>query len=289
MDNITLDRGNIPLTAFLQDNEAEPGMMDQHENTGMANFNTRTVMTNEAQMNPVNNLNLSDLERLRYLQQQLQAYPSFKPQMPQWQAPPVSILKNDDIFGDSLRDLPGLGSQISNSKLNLSQEEFMSNQIETASEMTSPVGVHRTSSSPNSIIQHCGTRKKKGAVEPFPKKLHRLLLEAEAAGRSDVISFVADGRAFAIHLPEKFLEDIVPHYFRHSRLTSFKRQLKLYGFQIINDGPARGGYFHELFVKDHPDRCRKMRRVGVKVVSKNSNVNTQNPSDEEGIVTKLIF
>jgi len=102
-------------------------------------------------------------------------------------------------------------------------------------------------------------------IEPFPEKLHRLLLEVEAAGRSDVISFVANGRAFAIHKPDKFFKEIVPLYFRQSRLSSFKRQLNLYGFELINTGPSRGGYFHELFVKDRPEMCRRMRRVAVKV------------------------
>ena len=89
----------------------------------------------------------------------------------------------------------------------------------------------------------------------------------EAAGRSDVISFVASGRAFAIHKPDKFFKEIVPLYFRQSRLSSFKRQLNLYGFELINTGPARGGYYHELFVKDRPELCRRMRRVAVKVGS----------------------
>lgn len=107
----------------------------------------------------------------------------------------------------------------------------------------------------------------RGVIEPFPEKLHRLLLEVEAAGRSDVISFVANGRAFAIHKPDKFFKEIVPLYFRQSRLSSFKRQLNLYGFELINTGPSRGGYFHELFVKDRPELCRRMRRVAVKVSS----------------------
>ena len=123
--------------------------------------------------------------------------------------------------------------------------------------------------SPHSLFHRDGSRRMRGGViEPFPEKLHRLLSEVEAAGRSDVISFVANGRAFAIHKPDKFFKEIVPLYFRQSRLSSFKRQLNLYGFELINTGPARGGYYHELFVKDHPELCRRMRRVAVKVSSK---------------------
>lgn len=39
-----------------------------------------------------------------------------------------------------------------------------------------------------------------GRMEPFPERLHRLLLEVEASGRSDVISFVSDD-TFRIHDP----------------------------------------------------------------------------------------
>lgn len=66
-------------------------------------------------------------------------------------------------------------------------------------------------------------------------------------------------------LTETFFKEIVPLYFRHSRLSSFKRQLNLYGFEQINIGPYRGGYYHETFHRDNPDACRRMRRVAVKV------------------------
>mmetsp|Transcript_6207 Transcript_6207/g.9123 ORF Transcript_6207/g.9123 Transcript_6207/m.9123 type:complete len:221 (-) Transcript_6207:119-781(-) len=108
-------------------------------------------------------------------------------------------------------------------------------------------------------------RMRGGVIEPFPEKLHRLLTEVEAIGLSDVISFIANGKAFAIHKPDKFFKEIVPKYFRQSRLSSFKRQLNLYGFELINTGPARGGYCHDMFVKDRPELCRRMRRVAIKV------------------------
>lgn len=113
------------------------------------------------------------------------------------------------------------------------------------------------------------------------EKLHRLLMEVEGAGRSDVISFVASGRAFAIHKPDKFFKEIVPLYFRQSRLSSFKRQLNLYGFELINTGPARGGYYHDLFQRDRPELCRRMRRVAVKVGSDAKKGKSNDPTEEE--------
>ena len=98
----------------------------------------------------------------------------------------------------------------------------------------------------------------------------RLLLEVEKAGQGDIISFINNGRGFAIHKPDAFFKTIVPLYFRHSRLSSFKRQLNLYGFEQINIGPYRGGYYHEMFNRDQPELCRRMRRVAVKVQGANS-------------------
>lgn len=122
--------------------------------------------------------------------------------------------------------------------------------------------------SPHTIFQADGSRRMRGgAIEPFPERLHRLLHEVESAGRSDVISFVAEGRAFCIHKPDKFFKEIVPMYFRQSRLSSFKRQLNLYGFELISSGPARGAYYHECFVKDRAELCRGMRRLAAAKVA----------------------
>jgi hypothetical protein len=104
-----------------------------------------------------------------------------------------------------------------------------------------------------------------GVAEPFPEKLHRMLLESEASGKGDIVSFYSHGRGFGIHDPEKFVEEILPEYFKQSKLNSFLRQLNLYGFVRIQSGPDSGGYYHELFLKERPRFSRYMRRVGVPV------------------------
>jgi hypothetical protein len=139
--------------------------------------------------------------------------------------------------------------------------------------------------SPHMAFHRDGTRRMRGGViEPFPEKLHRMLVEVEAAGRSDVISFVANGRAFAIHQPENFFKEIVPHYFKQSRFSSFKRQLNLYGFELIQNGPAKGSYFHESFVRNQPDLCRRMRRVAIR----NSSRSKPSPATSAGLEMKDI-
>ena len=106
-------------------------------------------------------------------------------------------------------------------------------------------------------------RTRGGVTEPFPEKLHRVLQEVEENGEDDVIGFLPHGRAFAIHDPQRFCKDIMPNYFKQSRLSSFQRQLNLYGFTRITSGPDAGAYYHELFLKGRPALAIHMRRVGV--------------------------
>jgi hypothetical protein len=59
----------------------------------------------------------------------------------------------------------------------------------------------------------------------------------------------------------------MPLYFRQSKITSFQRQLNLYGFIRITQGLDRGGYYHELFLRHKAFLCGMMVRV---LVSKKS-------------------
>lgn len=83
--------------------------------------------------------------------------------------------------------------------------------------------------------------KKKGGVgTPFPLKLHELLERAEVENLTDIISWQPHGRAFVVHQPKKFVAGLMPRFFRQTKLTSFQRQLNLYGFNRLTKGKKRG-------------------------------------------------
>ena len=121
-----------------------------------------------------------------------------------------------------------------------------------------------------------------GALEPFPQKLHRVLSELEEIpGGTEIASFLPHGRAFAIHKPKKFVEDVMPRYFRMSRFASFQRQLNLYNFSRVTEGKDKGSYYHQQFLKGRPVLCLQMRRVKLK--GNGSNINICNRIDFYGM------
>jgi len=97
--------------------------------------------------------------------------------------------------------------------------------------------------------------------ERFPVTLYRMIEETKARGREDIISFAPSGAAFVIHSAEAFELQILPLYFDHGKLTSFKRQLNLYGFRMIIHGVDSGAYANPVFHRDNRKASEGIRRT----------------------------
>jgi len=95
---------------------------------------------------------------------------------------------------------------------------------------------------------------------PFPWKVHEMLANVEKDGNDDVVSWMPSGKAFRVHREKEFVNSIMKTYFNQSKFTSFTRQLYIYGFQKIQDGPEKGGFQHKLFCRDNQSLCLTMRR-----------------------------
>ena len=84
---------------------------------------------------------------------------------------------------------------------------------------------------------------------------------------SDVISWLPNGRAFAIHNRTRFAGEILPVYFKEAKYSSYARRMKRWGFtlKILSekgcDGASRAKsvYHNPLFLRDTKALCRQMR------------------------------
>ena len=104
-----------------------------------------------------------------------------------------------------------------------------------------------------------------GVSVPFPVKLHDVLEIIQQEGKYEhIVSWQPHGRCFLIKNPKSFVEQVLPLYFRHSKLTSFQRQLNLYGFGRITIGPDTGSYYHQLFLRAKRFLAWHMPRTRVK-------------------------
>ena len=100
---------------------------------------------------------------------------------------------------------------------------------------------------PSQVEMEMAAKASGGVNNPFPTVLHKMLSESEVMSFSHLISWQSHGRSFLIHKPREFVRDVVPRYFKHSKLSSFQRQLSLYGFvRLTNEGPDKGAYYHEV-------------------------------------------
>lgn len=119
---------------------------------------------------------------------------------------------------------------------------------------------------------------RKGRTGTFPQKLYKALTELEKEGRTNIAAWLPNGNAFVIYNPKAFDDDVMKKYFRMSHFSSFQRQLNLYEFGRITEGPDKGAYFHELFHRGRPILASQIRRNKIKGESNATGVKTDNKS-----------
>jgi hypothetical protein len=97
-----------------------------------------------------------------------------------------------------------------------------------------------------------------------------MLYEVSKNGHAGTVSFLPHGRAFMIHKQKEFTS-ILPAYFSTDRMSSFQRQLNLYGFRrITTEGKDKGAFFHEKFINGKRSLTKQIqRRRGNRKVSSN--------------------
>jgi hypothetical protein len=106
-------------------------------------------------------------------------------------------------------------------------------------------------------------RARGGVITPFPVKLHAMLDAVKTDRLDDIVSWQPHGRCFVVHDQKQFV-NILMKYFNISKVSSFQRQLNLYGFQRLTKGQDKGGYYHELFLRAKVFLSHSIQRIKVK-------------------------
>ncbi|KAE9299899.1 hypothetical protein PF008_g23137 [Phytophthora fragariae] len=94
-------------------------------------------------------------------------------------------------------------------------------------------------------------------VAPFLKSLRRMLQDESDA----VLRWTPDGRAFEIHDMDEMMARVLPKYFKHSKYTSFQRQLNYFNFRKWTKSKAVVCTFsNDFFLRDQPELAWRITR-----------------------------
>ena len=87
------------------------------------------------------------------------------------------------------------------------------------------------------------TGQSKLSVQKLPAKLNAMLSCKEF---ESIISWMPHGRAWKIHKPHAFVEQVIPRFFEYANYNSFIRLVNAWGFRRLLKGPDRNAYYHEV-------------------------------------------
>ena len=108
-------------------------------------------------------------------------------------------------------------------------------------------------------LAHKGTNPRGGSETQFPGRLHDMLTYAEENGLDYIISWIRGGTGFKVHSPEKLVQ-LLPIFFSQTKYRSFARQLNMWHFTKILDGPEKNGWTHPFLVRGNRMMVSKMSR-----------------------------
>ncbi|KAG5895481.1 hypothetical protein JTB14_011179 [Gonioctena quinquepunctata] len=108
-----------------------------------------------------------------------------------------------------------------------------------------------------------------------------------------LICWSAAGNSFVIQNQAQFWYELLPLYYKHNNMSSFVRQLNMYGFHkmsTVENGTMDSDkdeiqFFHRYFQKDQPELLRNIKR---KVTTTKSENSVQNVMKNDDIAKVLI-
>lgn len=96
----------------------------------------------------------------------------------------------------------------------------------------------------------------------FPVALYHMLSSLSEIGDNRAISWAPHGRSIVIHDRDLFVKTYLGLFFKMKSMSSFVRQLNLYGFARIPPRyPDEGGYYHSDFLRGQEPLLEGVKRV----------------------------
>jgi len=166
---------------------------------------------------------------------------------------PVAILENkEDVASSQLSESHNLNP------------ELVQSTIEPAPKIVQHHYTDHAVESPSAEDLEYKPASKGGVISPFPIKLYEMLENVSNDNFDSIVHWQLHGRCFLVHKITEFVEKVLPKYFQQRKYASFQRQLNLYGFNRITQGPDKGCYYHDCFLRGRQYLCHRMQRIKVK-------------------------
>lgn len=123
------------------------------------------------------------------------------------------------------------------------------------------------SNMPSSTISSCLeiSNEEQSITKRKVKFITKLLDILENKDLEEIISWNKDGNIIEIKSETKFIEEILPKYFKYSKMTNFIRSLNMYNFKKIKDYDKEGAiaYSNSFFKKDCHSLINKIERKNI--------------------------
>jgi hypothetical protein len=122
-----------------------------------------------------------------------------------------------------------------------------------------------------------------------------MLEDVEKNGQDHIISWVNDGTGFRVHDLDRFVDRIIPKYFKQTKYKSFQRQLYFYNFKRISfngkgeSAAAAGSYSHPKFIRGKKQLCLSMTpKKSSKFSTTESSSRTRGEKEEAPVCTPRV-
>ena len=102
---------------------------------------------------------------------------------------------------------------------------------------------------------------------------------------NDYIKWAPDGDGFIITKITGFTEHILPKYFKHQNISSFIRQLNMYGFTKTRTEEWENIYINEHFQKGNKNALKKIQR---KLPKNDIDKEMERPAEKDSLDKKQI-